>query len=80
MKKLFLATALTMSCAVWAVAQTSNGQSGQTIPPRDPPLGKWDMGPKPDTMRERNPAAGTQGLSRGTVGRAKHKDRRHEER
>jgi hypothetical protein len=72
MKKLLLATALTLVFAASAIAQTSPPQSDQIIPPRDPPLGKADMGP--DTPYEPNSAAGyepnsatgTEGLSRGT--------------
>jgi hypothetical protein len=71
MKKLLLATALTLVFAASAIAQTSTPQSDQ-IPPRDPPLGKADMGP--DTPYEPNSAAGyepnsatgIEGRSRGT--------------
>ena len=72
MKKLLLATALTLVFAASAIAQTSTPQSDQIIPPRDPPLGKADMGP--DTPYEPNSAAGYEtqfsdqdrGRSRGT--------------
>jgi len=64
MKKLLLATALTLVFAASAIAQTSTPQSDQIIPPRDPPLGKADMGPDPPY--EPNSAAGTEGLSRDT--------------
>ena len=74
MKKLLLATALALVFAASAIAQTSTPQSDQIIPPRDPPLGKPDMGP--NTPYESNSAAGyepnsatgTEGLSRGTKG------------
>jgi hypothetical protein len=66
MKKLFLATALVLVFAASAIAQTSTPQSDQIIPPRDPPLGKADMGP--DTPYESNSATGTEGLSRDTEG------------
>jgi hypothetical protein len=74
MKKLLLATALTLVFAASAIAQTSTPQSDQIIPPRDPPLGKADMGPdtpyeyEPNSAAgyEPNSATGTEGLSRGT--------------
>ena len=70
MKKLLLATALTLVFAASAIAQTS--QSDQIIPPRDPPLGKADMGPdtpyEPNSAAgyESNSATGIEGRSRGT--------------
>src|ERR1700691_1455021 len=72
MKKLLLATVLALVFAASAIAQTSPPQSDQIIPPRDPPLGKADMGP--DTPYEPNSAAGyepnsatgIEGRSRGT--------------
>ena len=71
MKKLLLATAFALVFAASAIAQTSTPQSDQIIPPRDPPLGKPDMGP--NTPYEPNSAAGypdsatgTEGFSRGT--------------
>jgi hypothetical protein len=85
MKKLLLATALALVFAASAIAQTSTPQSDQ-IPPRDPPLGKADMGP--DTPYESNSAAGyepnsatrTEGLSRGaTEPREEFRRRRPEE-
>jgi hypothetical protein len=72
MKKLLLATALTLVFAASAIAQTS--QSDQVIPPRDPPLGKPDMGPNTPYESDSeagygpNSATGTEGLSRGTEG------------
>ena len=86
MKKLLLATALTLVFAASAIAQTSTPQSDQIIPPRDPPLGKADMGP--DTPYESNSAAGyepnsatgTEALSRGaTEPREEFRRRREEE-
>jgi hypothetical protein len=74
MKKLLLATALTLVFAASAIAQTSTPQSDQIIPPRDPPLGKPDMGPdtpyesNSEAGYEPNSATGTEGLSRGTEG------------
>ena len=73
MKRLLLATALTLVFAASAIAQTSPPQSDQIIPPRDPPLGKPDMGP--NTPYEPNSAAGyepnsasrIEGLSRGAT-------------
>jgi hypothetical protein len=68
MKKLLLATALALVFAASAIAQTSTPQSDQIIPPRDPPLGKADMGP--DTPYESNSAAGYEPNSAtGTEGR-----------
>src|ERR1700730_5630341 len=72
MKKLLLATALTLVFAASAIAQTSTRQSDQIIPRRAPPLRTADMWP--DTPYEPNSAAGyepnsatgTEGLSRGT--------------
>ena len=72
MKKLLLATALTLVFAASAIAQTSPPQSDQIIPPRDPPLGKADMGPdtpyEPNSAAgyESNSATGIEGRSRGT--------------
>ena len=86
MKKLLLATALALVFAASAIAQTSTPQSDQIIPPRDPPLGKPDMGP--DTPYESNSAAGyepnsatgTEALSRGaTEPREEFRRRREEE-
>ena len=85
MKKLLLATALTLVFAASAIAQTSTPQSDQIIPPRDPPLGKADMGP--DTPYESNSAAGyepnsatgTEGLSRGATEPREEFRRRREE-
>jgi len=73
-KAFFLQQHLRWFFAASAIAQTSTPQSDQIIPPRDPPLGKADMGP--DTPYESNSAAGyepnsatgTEGLSRGTEG------------
>jgi hypothetical protein len=75
MKKLLLAAVLVLAAvfalvfAASAIAQTSTPQSDQIIPPRDPPLGKADMGP--DTPYESNSATGTEGLSRGTESRSR---------
>jgi hypothetical protein len=85
MKKLLLATALALIFAASAIAQTSTPQSDQIIPPRDPPLGKADMGP--DTPYESNSAAGyepnsatgTEGLSRGATEPREEFRRRREE-
>jgi hypothetical protein len=85
MKKLLLATALALVFAASAIAQTSTPQSDQIIPPRDPPLGKADMGP--DTPYESNSAAGyepnsatgTEGLSRGATEPREEFRRRREE-
>ena len=85
MKKLLLAIALTLVFAASAIAQTSTPQSDQIIPPRDPPLGKADMGP--DTPYESNSAAGyepnsatgTEGLSRGATEPREEFRRRREE-
>ena len=85
MKKLLLATALTLVFAASAIAQTSTPQSDQIIPPRDPPLGKADMGP--DTPYESNSAAGyepnsatgTEALSRGATESREEFRRRREE-
>ena len=85
MKKLLLATALTLVFTASAIAQTSTPQSDQIIPPRDPPLGKADMGP--DTPYEPNSAAGyepnsatgTEGLSRGATEPREEFRRRREE-
>jgi hypothetical protein len=71
MKKLLLATALALGFVASAIAQTSTPQSDEIIPPRDPPLGKPDMGPntpyEPNSAAgyEPNSATGTEGLSRG---------------
>ena len=85
MKKLLLATALALVFAASAIAQTSTPQSDQIIPPRDPPLGKADMGP--DTPYESNSAAGyepnsatgTEDLSRGATEPREEFRRRREE-
>ena len=76
MKKLLLATALALVFAASAIAQTSTPQS-DPIPPRDPPLGKPDMGP--DTPYESNSATGTEGLSRGATEPREEFRRRREE-
>jgi hypothetical protein len=77
MKKLLLATALTLVFAASAIAQTRTPQSDQIIPPRDPPFGKPDMGPntpyEPNSEAgyAPNSATGTGSLSRGTDGRSR---------
>ena len=69
MKKLLLATALTLVFAASAIAQTSQSDP---LPPRDTALGKPDMGPNTpyESNREAgygpNSATGTEGISRGT--------------
>lgn len=85
MRTLLLAAALTLVFAASATAQTSTPQSDQAIPPRDPPLGKADMGP--DTPYESNSeagygpnsATGTEGLSRGATEPREESRRRREE-
>ena len=85
MKKLLLATALTLVFAASAIAQTSTPQSDQIIPPRDPPLGKADMGPHTPYESnsaagyEPNSATGTEGLSRGATEPREEFRRRREE-
>jgi hypothetical protein len=59
MKRLLLIVALSSAFATGAMAQNSTGQSNQSIPPRDQPFGKPDMGSSPDTMHEPNSASGT---------------------
>ena len=84
MKKLLVATALTLVFAASAIAQTTQSDP---IPPRDPPLGKPDMGP--NTPYESNSeagygpnsATGTEGFSRGpTEPREEYSGRREEKR
>ena len=85
MKKLLLATALTMVFAASAIAQTSTPQSDQVIPPRDPPLGKPDMGPNTPYESDseagygRNSATGIEGRSRGATEPGEEVRRRREE-
>jgi hypothetical protein len=85
MKKLLFATALTMVFAANAIAQTSTPQSDQVIPPRDPPLGKPDMGPntpyEPDSAAGYGPnsATGFESRSRGATESREEFRRRREE-
>jgi hypothetical protein len=84
MRKLLLATVLTLGFAASAIAQPSPPQSDEIIPPRDPPLGKADMGP--NTPYESNSEAGygpnsaTEGFSRGPIESREELSRRREER
>jgi hypothetical protein len=83
MKKLLLATALTLVFAASAIAQTS--QSDQIIPPRDPPLGKPDMGPNTPYESDSeagygpNSATGIESRSRGATEPREEFRRRREE-
>jgi hypothetical protein len=85
MKKLLLATALTMVFAASAIAQTSTPQSDQVIPPRDPPLGKPDMGPNTPYESDSeagygpNSATGIESRSRGATEPREEFRRRREE-
>lgn len=82
MKKLLLATVLTLGFAAIAIAQPA---PDEPLAPRDPPGGKADMGP--NTPYESNSEAGygpnsvtgAEGFSRGTEGLSRDRMESREE-